>query len=168
MWSKGSPFAWHLALESHLLFASNGDDFLKSLNQPARYGQCLADCEKFFDVFQAARSSLNQSISTRVFDLSNVFLSIRNIATCFSLGVLGRPNFSRNAALGLDEDFLLPISQICYRTLERSRILCTRGQGSDISERELSAALSEFGAIDNWMNKLVAKAREHERIQQSG
>lgn len=168
MWSKGSPFAWHLALEARLLFASDELDFLKSLGLPAPYTNYRQDCEKFFGVFLEAHKSLVESTTSRVFDLSSVFLSARNIATCFALGVLDKPNFSRHSALGLYEDFALPISQTCYRILERSRILCTRSQGPDITEQEVTVALSEFGAIEKWMNRLVMKAKEHERIQQPG
>lgn len=164
MWSKGSPFAWHLALEARLLFASNGADFLKSLGQPARYAHYFQDCEKFMDVFLAARSSLNEGNTSRVFDLSTIFLSIRNIATCFALGVLDTPSFSRNSALSLRGDLALPISDACYRILERSRVLSTRSLGLDISDQEQSIALAELGAIDKWMKKLVMTAREHERI----
>jgi hypothetical protein len=168
MWSKGSPFAWHLALEARQLFASDGCDFLKSLGQPSRYTECSQDCAKFFGVFLEARSSLVESAASRVFDLSSVFLSIRNMATCFALGVLAMPNFSRHSALALHEGFALPISLASYRIFERSRILCTRSQGPDISEAEVTIALSEFHAIENWMKKLVASARDYERVQQPG
>jgi uncharacterized protein YjbI with pentapeptide repeats len=55
-----------------------------------------------------------------------------------------------------------------YATFERTliRILCTRGHGADVSDADSKAAISEFGAICEWMNMLWAKAREHERIQQ--
>jgi hypothetical protein len=157
LWSNGSPFAWHLALESRLLFAFDGVDYLSSLGQPAPYRQYREDCEKFLGVFLAARLSLAESETSSVFDLSTVFLSIRNLATCFSLGVLGRPNFSRHSALALDEECALRISPDCYRILERSRILCTRSSGADISSRETSGALTEFGLICEWMSILVEK-----------
>ncbi len=167
MWFKGSPFAWHLALESRLLFASDDSDFLKSLGQPSSYVHFLSDCEKFYGVFLEARSSLTESTSSRVFDFSTIFLSVRNIATCFSLGVLGQPIFSRHAALRMPPDFKLPISERSYRILERSRILCTRSVGSDIAEEEAGLVLSECDNIDHWMTELVKKAKSHERIQQS-
>ena len=123
MWSNGNPFAWHLALESRLLFASNNLDFLTSLGEPARYSGYVSDCEKFLSVFLEARSSLLEGSTSRVFDLSSVFLGIRNIATCFALGVLQQPDFSRHSARRLPGDFRIPVSQACYRILERSRIL---------------------------------------------
>jgi len=43
--------------------------------------------------------SITGGSNSKVFDLSTIFLSIRNIATCFSLGVKSQPNFSRNSAL---------------------------------------------------------------------
>jgi hypothetical protein len=131
MWLKGSPFAWHLSLESRLLYSEDGSNFLGSLDQPAPYSNCIPDCQKFYGVFLEALSSLEENISTKVFDLSTLFLSVRNISTCFALGVLGKPLFSRHAALQLPAEFQLPISNECYRILERARILCTRSMGAD-------------------------------------
>jgi len=167
MWDKGSPFAWHLHLESRLLYATNNCDFLKSLGKPRRYLNCLDDCRKFQEVFEEARSSIFRDSASLIFDLSAVFLSIRNISTCFSLGVLGQPNFSRNAALALTGDLALPISANCHRTIEKCRILCTRSLGPAISDEEATKAVSEFSSIAEWMAKLVTRAEQHERIHQS-
>jgi hypothetical protein len=161
MWLKGSPFAWHLSLESRLLYADDGSDYLGSLGQPAPYSYCLADCQKFYGVFQEALASLQESLSTKVFDLSSSFLSIRNISTCFALGVLGKTLFSRHAALQLPTGFQLPISHDSYRIMERARILCTRSTGVDITDSEARLVLSESELINRWMITLVEKAERH-------
>ena len=167
LWSEGSPFAWHLAIESRLLFASDSTDFIQGLSKPSRYAACTADCRKFHEVFREARLSLRESLGNRVFDLSALFLSIRNISTCFALGALGQAVFSRHAALGLPPQFHLPISEPCYRILERARILCTRSFGLDITEKEARLVLAEIGLIDEWMRMLEQEAQEHDRVQQS-
>lgn len=164
MWLEGNPFSWHLALEARPLYASDGVDFLKSLGQPSIYQNCLLDCEKFYDVFRDARCSLSETDTSSIFDLSTVFLCIRNIATCYALGVLKNPDFSRHSALHLDGGLSVPVSPACYRILERSRILCTRSQGAGLSKDEMASALSTFEDIDTWMSRLVKKARDHERI----
>jgi len=165
MWLKGSPFAWHLSLESRMLYSEDGCNFLESLGQPAQYANCVADCRKFYGVYLEARSSLDDGANSRVFDFSTLFLSVRNIATCFALGVLGQPIFSRHAASKLPSEFELPISTECYRILERSRILCTRSVGIDISESDASLVLSECESINRWMMILVDKAERHGRVQ---
>jgi hypothetical protein len=165
LWQDGSPFAWHLFLESRLLYSSDGEDFLQSLGQPAPYQQYVADCVKFLGVFEAAQSSLTQSRESKVFDLSSVFLSIRNISTCYSLGVLGLPNFSRHAALSLaDKAISLPFTPGAYSILERARILCTRSLGVDISDVETDSVIAEFEKIGAWMKAIVERARQYERI----
>lgn len=166
LWERGSPFAWHLAAESRLLFASDDADFLRSLGQPSHYREAAADCEKFLGVFSAARASIGESNKSGVFDLSTVFLSVRNIATCFALGVLRKPNFSRHSALALSGDFLLPISQDSYLVLERARILCTRSIGEDISEIDAARTIAEFDALEEWMVALLKEANRHERVEQ--
>jgi hypothetical protein len=167
MWHKGNPFAWHLSLESRLLYSEDDRNFLESLGQPAPYSTCLPDCQKFYGVYLEAFSSLDGDMCSTVFDLSSLFLSVRNIATCFALGVLGQTLFSRHAALRLPSEFKLPISADCYRILERSRILCTRSIGIDIRTEELQLVRSECELINRWMKTLTKKAEDHDRIQQS-
>jgi Nucleotidyltransferase domain len=165
MWQDGSPFAWHLFLESRLLYGSDGKDFLQSLGQPEKYQQCVADCLKFLSVFETAQHSLKLNRESKVFDLSAVFLSIRNISTCYSLGVLGIPNFSRHAALSfVDGALSMPLTPVSYGILERARILCTRSIGQDISDAETDSVVEEFERVNSWMRAIVERARHYERI----
>lgn len=163
LWQEGNPFAWHLALESKLLFSSDQNDYLKSLGDPACYGNCVGDCEKFYALFCDARTSIAANPDSRVFDLSTIFLSVRNIASCFSLGVTEHPSFSRDSATRL-EAFSIKISTGAYQVLESARMLCTRGHGSNISTAEVNIAISELDEIDRWMDNLVKGAKSHERI----
>lgn len=124
LWQAGNPFAWHLSRESRLLFSSDHSDYLKGMGRPEPYAGCVADCQKFFTLFQEAHASVLTGKVSTVFELSTVFLSIRNFATCFSLGDGELPDFSRHSALRLGADSI-QITQNAYRTLERARILCT-------------------------------------------
>jgi len=165
MWNEGNPFAWHLHLESRLLFASDGMDTIRELARPAPYERYVTDCEKFREVFEQAAESLKSGPGSRVFDLSSAFVGLRNIATCFSLGVRGVPNFSRNVARQMGTESV-PISEGAYCTLERARILCTRSSGPDITREEAEMASKELPKVSEWMTDLVRKAKEHDRIQQ--
>jgi hypothetical protein len=156
IWAEGNPFAWHLAIESRLLHSDDGCDFLKSLGKPKAYGNCLQDCEKFFALFREARASFESQADTSVFDLSMVFLAIRNFATCFSLGTLDKPDFSRSAALRLGE-FSLSMPRDAYKVMERSRILCTRAIGESVTDREAQMAFGQFSRIEEWMRGLLAQ-----------
>jgi hypothetical protein len=164
IWEEGNPFAWHLALESKPIFLVDGNDFLATLGKPNPYKKCLSDCEKFITLYDQARASLLGGKSSRVFDLSTVFLSVRNIATCYSLGVGIQPDFSRHSALRI-KDCPIQISNEAYKVFEAARILSTRGQGSDIGACDTERAIASLDAIGTWMNLLLAKARENERIQ---
>ena len=164
LWIEGNPFAWHLSLESRLIFASNEVDYLKSLGAPDKYSQCRRDCHKFYSLFKEARGSLEKSDNSRVFDLSTIFLSIRNIATCYSLGMTDAPNFSRDSALRLGQDSL-EISAESYDVFSRSRMLSTRGFGVRISNQNYIVAASTFGKINNWMCSLLEKVERYERVQ---
>lgn len=163
LWEEGNPFAWHLAIESKMLFASDQNDYLKSLGNPAPYKNCVSDCEKFYALFRDARSSIVASSASRIFDLSTIFLSIRNIASCFSLGVTTQPTFARNSAIKL-EAYSLKVSSGVYQILESARMLCTRGHGNNLSTPEVNNTIFEFDEIDRWMDSLVKGAKAHERI----
>lgn len=163
LWKEGHPFAWHLSLESRLIFSSDQEDFLATLGSPAPYKNCINDCEKFFNLFYDAHVSITAGSASMIFDLSTVFLSIRNIATCFSLGMTKKPDFSRHSALRIGTNSI-PIPETAYQTLERARILCTRGHGTRILDKEVSAAILHLGEVDIWMKYLLEKVRRYERI----
>jgi Nucleotidyltransferase domain len=166
LWGEGNPFAWHLFLESVLVFASDGSDFLRSLKSPGDYIGCLADCEKFYGVFCEAYDSIAARPASKVFELSTLFLSIRNIATCFSLGVTDNPNFSRNSARHLGSNSV-PLTDSQYAILERARILSTRGKGLPITDKEVDEVLIALDNVKHWMEALIRQVRNHERIQKS-
>lgn len=153
IWNEGNPFSWHLYLESKPIFLSNDLDFLRSLGKPNPYLNGKNDCLKFKSIFDEARLSLEQNSSSQTLDLSTIFLAIRNFATCFSLAI-GKPDFSRNSAKRLG-DKSIPIDDEIYSIYERSRILCTRGQGDALKTLEIEKGLQGLDVIENWMNELL-------------
>ncbi|QZY89839.1 nucleotidyltransferase domain-containing protein [Pantoea dispersa] len=162
LWKEGNPFAWHLFLESMLIYSPDSVDYLRGLGKPSSYNSGLIDCEKFLEIFISAKDSIESSVLTEVFDLSSVFLSIRNFATCFSLNCNVRPDFSRNSArnLGIHS---IPISGLTYHLLERARVLCTRGTGEILSTDDIKNAKSQLGLIESWMrDKIKIIGDKHE------
>ena len=154
IWEQGNPFAWHLALESKLLFSCDKTDVLRNLGNPNSYLNGIEDCNKFYNIFNKSVASIKASQSSIIFDLSTVFLAIRNFATCFSLAMLKKPDFSRSSAKRLIK-YSIPISDASYNIYERSRILCTRGLGENINQDHIKLALKEIGTIDKWMHDLI-------------
>jgi hypothetical protein len=163
LWSEGNPFAWHLSLESRLLFSSDESDFVKALGPPEPYRHCIRDCQKFLALFQEGYRSLANICPSRVFELSIIFLSIRNFSTCFSLGTSKQPDFSRNSALHLGADSV-PIARDAYHVLERARILCTRGYGDPIEKDKIDHVIRELDKIGGWMAGLLERIRGNDRI----
>ena len=166
LWAEGNPFAWHLFLESQLVFASDQRDFLKGLGSPKEDVNCVRDCEKFHSVFEEAHDSILSQAKSRVFELSTIFLSIRNIATCFSLGTGAKPDFSRHSAQHLGTKSIRLRSN-AYSVLERARILSTRGKGQAITDEEVDLVLDALQNVKEWMERLVIEAHAYERIQKS-
>jgi hypothetical protein len=165
LWAQGNPFAWHLFLESKLVYSHNEIDFLQSIGKPSAYKSGKADCEKFYQVFLSAKDSIDSSVLTEIFDLSSIFLAMRNFATCFSLHIGLTPDFSRNSAKNLGANSI-NIDDSRYILLERARVLCTRGLGEILSRAEIEKAKMALDEIDIWMMKIltIIKGGVYERV----
>src|SRR6185503_13049763 len=111
-------------------------DYLAGLGTPETYASSHADCKKFLSLFTEAHAALQQTTCSSVFELSMIFLSIRNFASCYALG-RGSPDFSRDSALHLGAD-QLRLDMDAYRICRRARILSTRGYGPDLTPAEIA------------------------------
>lgn len=165
LWEQGNPFAWHLHLESRLVYSSDGADYLRNLGEPSSYMDGYSDCLKFYEIFLSSKKSIEESNLTETFDLSSVFLGIRNLSTCYTLHVGKKPDFSRSSALHLG-DHSIPIEESIYGILERARVLCIRGVGDLLTPNEICKAKSALGEINSWMSGIIKSIeyKEYERI----
>lgn len=163
IWEQGNPFAWHLFLESKLVYSEDTTDYLRLIGKPNTYSSGFSDCKKFHEIFLSAKDSLERTDLTEIFDLSSVFLGVRNFATCYSLSRGVKPDFSRNSARNLGAESV-PIDNSIYRLLERSRVLCTRGVGELLSTQEIVDTKLALGTIDCWMKNIICnmKSDDHE------
>ncbi|TPH26342.1 nucleotidyltransferase domain-containing protein [Haemophilus haemolyticus] len=156
LWLDGNPFAWHLYLESKLVFSSEGNDFLRELGEPSKYSNMRNDFYKFKDIYTNSLKSLELNFNS-VFNLSCIFLAIRNISTCYSL-YLGEAVFSRRSMIKITPAIDIPIEVI--ETLEKCRILSTRGIGDDLNKPELENVISHIDSIDKWFDKIEGNINE--------
>lgn len=152
LWREGNPFAWHLHLESRLLFSADGTDFIAELGPPAAYAKSQEDCEKFRSLFRESFESLASCANSAVFHLSCMFLATRNFATCYSF-TRGTPIFSRSSPLLIDPRLPLPDNH--FELLARARILSTRGHGAVLSAAEIADAAAYGPVVLEWMQRLV-------------
>lgn len=151
LWSEGNPFAWHLHLESRLVFSSDGKDFLTTLGAPKKYAKMVEDCTKFLKLFRESYQDLLKQSNNAVFNMSCMFLAMRNFATCFSLGV-DQPIFSRKSPLLITSP--LELSENIYDLFVRARILSTRGLGQNLCHDEIEEAMKSAPVIMDWMVKI--------------
>jgi hypothetical protein len=161
LWEEGSPFAWHLHLESRLAFASDGKDFLQELGAPRTYSNADEDCAKFMRLFEESLRSLRNTVDSRVFHLSCIFLATRNFATCYSF-LRGRPIFSRLSPLRIETP--VPVSVDDFNILVRARLLSTRGIGKALTPSEIFMSMQTCSVIHGWMRSLMPLEVQHERI----
>ena len=156
LWALGNPFAWHLALESKLIYSEDGGDFVAGLGMPSEYVSATHDCQRFRGIFETALTSVQEGTPSLVFELSTIFLAIRNIATCYSLAKSSSPTFGRNSARKLGSRSI-SISEPVYSTLVRARILSTRGLGEDIGNINIAMLLEELESCRLWINELCTE-----------
>lgn len=158
IWEEGNPFSWHLFSESKLIFSNNEENLMQDLGKPKAYKNLENDLNKFADLYKTSKEHLLNSSNSTDFELSMIFLAIRNFATCYSLGKLEQLNFSRRSALNLGEDSI-HIPKSVFELLEKSRILSTRGLGKIVAQKELSQIISKLYLIDNWFINLLNKSK---------
>jgi len=158
LWDEGNPFAWHLSQESVLIYSSDGDDILKNFGPPAKYVKGLEDCRKFRMLLTDCLSSLSQTEHSITFELSTIFLCVRNFATCFQLSQFGEGVFSRDSAVLIGENSI-DLSKKVMSILKKSRMLSTRGIGENLSVDEINLARSSLPSIIIWMDNLMKELR---------
>jgi len=156
LWDEGNPFAWHLFKESTLVYSLNNENLIQKWGEPNQYVNMEIDLRKFSNLFYESLSSIESSNYSLEFDLSMLFLSIRNFATCYSLGFLNQFNFSRKSALMLESD-KLDISSDCFSILERARIMSTRGIGNRTTDVEIKKVKQEIQKISDWFDLILRK-----------
>lgn len=154
LWAKGNPFAWHLAAESRMIYSSDKTNFIRKLGLPNEYKRVREDCLKFFCLYCKAIDSIQSDDISLVFEMSTIFLALRNFATCFLLGKSKINNFSRCSALQMGKNSL-QISENAYKLLERSRILSIRGTGNMIQRKEVDSLIDDIKSIRTWMERLL-------------
>ena len=152
LWEEGNPFAWHLFLEAKLVFSSDHIDLIKCMGAPQQYQNGRVDLEKFMRLYLDSYEDLMLTKTSYIFNLSCIFLAIRNFATCYSLHVR-KPIFSRKSPLLIDLALVLP--QDVFLTLERSRTLSTRGVGDSIRQEELEKVITFLPYIRDWMSSII-------------
>jgi len=153
LWIQGNPFAWHLSLEAKLLFSPDGSDPLADMGRPSPYLDFAADCAKFKAVIDTSVRELKGGSNSIAFEFSNIFLGIRNLATCYALGVLGQPIFERHSALKISEN-PLSIDDRSFSILERARLLSTRGLGKEIDLPDQEWLAARLGEVEAWADKI--------------
>lgn len=149
LWQEGNPFAWHLFLESKLIYSSDGKNYLGNLGMPKKYGNFSFDFAKFENLFLLSVDGLNCN-NSEIFNLACIFLSLRNIATCYSLYV-GSPVFSRYSPYLID--IPIELDESLFKILENARILSTRGVGNAITQYEIDKVRRNIHLIHDWIRK---------------
>lgn len=143
----GSLFLWHLKLEGRILNDSDGVA-QEALHRLRPYRWFRKDLERFRDVFEDVRLSLEEFGNLNSFESHVLFGVIRN--TCMLLTVKANsPSFGRATVFSEARALFptLPLSEQTIRTLEQGHLVYHRGAEIawvDIVEGRASAILNEI------------------------
>lgn len=159
IWEEGNAFAWHLHFESRLIYSSDDADLLRNLGPPSPYRSASQDCRRFRAIFRDAKRAIENGSPSTVFELSAVFLALRNIATFYSLTRSSSPQFGRDAALNIGERSLC-IQECVYDQLREARILATRGQGKIPTRSRIQHILSEIEKCEVWVDAICEEVTD--------
>jgi hypothetical protein len=154
LYDEGNPFAWHLFYESRLVYSSENEDFLNKLGKPFKYSNCKPDLLKFKRLFDDSKVSIHENDFSIVFDLSMIFLAIRNFATCYTLGNYETPIFSRLTFEKLT-DYPLILDDDIKDILMMSRLSSTRGIDYSFDDKFLTLLELNLYRIENWFNEIL-------------
>lgn len=154
LWQVGHQFAWHLYLESKLVFTADGRDVLKELGKPKSYTARRIDIERYFRMFERSANFLLHETVSPVSEWAIIFSAMRNAAISHSVSLHDRPMFHRNAAWDLDTP-KLAISRERYSQISACKLLATRGLGKAPSTTVIYEMLETLPAINDWFQKLL-------------
>lgn len=160
LWREGNAFAWHLSLEACLVYADDDNNFLARLGKPSAYTNGVKDCLRFRELFESSAKAALAGSPSLVFELSTMFLALRNLATCYSLAVLDTPCFGRHSAVRIGGN-RLSLPDDLYRLLERARVLSTRGTGEPITSIDYGVLREGVNDCSDWARKLCAEVANH-------
>jgi len=150
---EGKLFAWHLYLESKLIYSPLNTPFLSSLGAPASYRNAISDIETLTKILESSINELASNTPNVVFELGLVYTAIRDIAMSASWHMLSKPSFSSNSPYLLPLECPLPKDH--YNMARLARHISTRGGGPKLNPDFHSAAASVITApIRDWANQL--------------
>ena len=114
---------------------------------PNNYKNITIDFEKFKTIYIESVNNFMKGKNI-VFNLSCIFLALRNISTCYSLAC-NKPIFSRRSPLLIDHP--IQIEKSIFHILESARILSTRGIGERINQEMILKVKNNIKYIDIWI-----------------
>ena len=163
LWNEGNPFAWHLHMESKIIYSIDGNNYIKELGKPNSYNNLIKDLDYLLSIFLDAKESIIINDESIVFDFSTIFLVIRNVATCYDLGNNNNFCFQRDSPLNIS-DKKLDIGDLEYNTLRNSRLLSTRGIGKTPSHEEVELTKKSISIIEEWICLILKESNYYEPV----
>lgn len=126
LWAAGSPFAWHLHLQSRPILGAAPAYFF--WGEPAEYASAAEDCRTMQRVLESARQRLTEGVvGSPCYEAGLLYVCARNIGMFASRAVAGAFDFSRYAPYALPSPLRLDVDVPIYEKLIASRHASTRG-----------------------------------------
>lgn len=153
LWREGSPFAWHLHLQSRAVLGTIPDYFRWA--PPAPYVDAAMDCSLMRGVLQSSRRRLAaRVVGSDCYEAGLMYVCARNIGMFASSRLLGEFDFSRYAPYALSNAFRLDLNLGLYEQLVTCRHATTRGRAVPVVDPEALRLAAEV--ICDWSERVQA------------
>ncbi len=93
MFRNGHLFAWHLYLESKVLWGPSA--IVDVFGRPAPYKDALLDMSSFHEVIEGVPHALRHCMNNAIYEMGLLYVCVRNIAMSASWHFCGEPDFTR-------------------------------------------------------------------------
>jgi hypothetical protein len=156
LWDAGSPFAWHLHLQSRPVLGASPNYF--RWPPPAPYAAAASDCSLMHGVLRSSRSRIfARVVGSDCYEAGLLYVCARNIGMFASRELLGSFDFSRCAPYSLPSGSQLDLDMGLYEILVACRHATTRGRAVPFVDAESLRLAAD--RICGWSERVQAGLR---------
>lgn len=157
LFERGTLFAWHLHLESELVYPAQGPDIVHGFGQPAPYHPNAArEIRALREIASTAMDEIAAGTPSWIYERGMLYVALRDTAMAAS-SVLGEFCFSKRAPLKVATSTEFPLTDAEYDHLMECRRGCIRAPEIEKRFSDGEFVLRKRPALDAWLRAIEGK-----------
>jgi hypothetical protein len=154
LFQRGTLFAWHLYLESKLVFPPDKKGTIDTIGPPSTYNCALEEIRELTAVATDAVREIRNGTNSPVYEHGLLFVTARDIAMAASKKIMGRFDFSRYAPLHLKKA-VVPFSRKEYEFIMACRRATNRGTHVSLDPSMQLQLRDKLDPFLEWCNLII-------------